>query len=135
MDWMNGQTTNSAYSPRGSARNPTMNRYLPCCIAAPSPLLVLVVLDRRVLRGRVGVALDLLDGLRRGEPSGHHLAEARDTDLLLLELDVPVLQPRVHHVVAGLLQRGHTGLEARGEGDAVGAAVVGGQGLHLGREV
>src|SRR4051812_12123382 len=103
MDWMNGQTTNSAYSPRGSARNPTMNRYLPCCIAAPLPLLVLVVLDRRVLRGRVGEALDFFEGPRGSEPPAHHLAEARHTDLLLLELDVPVLQTRVHHVVAGLL--------------------------------
>src|SRR3954451_25294672 len=123
MDWMNGQTTNSAYSPRGSARNPTMNRYLPCCIAAPLPLLVLVVLDRRVLRGRVGEALGLLDGLRGSEPPGHQFAGPRHTDLLLLELDVPVLPTRVHHVVAGLLQRGHTGLEARGQCDAVGAAV------------
>ena len=56
MDWMNGQITKSAYRPRGSARNPTMNRYLPCCMV-PTPVvranaaagdasLVLVVLDR-----------------------------------------------------------------------------------------
>ena len=59
-----------------------MNRYLPCCIAhrprfraRVPPLvtiidfrsLVLVVLDGRVLRRRVGEALDLLDGLGRGE--------------------------------------------------------------------
>src|SRR3954471_15565482 len=98
MDWMNGQTTKSAYSPRGSARNPTMNRYLPCCIASPVRLLVLVVLDRAVLGGFVRVGLDLLDRFGRSEAAGHHLAEAGDPDLLLLELHVPVLQPRVHHV-------------------------------------
>src|SRR4051794_1591200 len=126
MDWMNGQTTKSAYSPRGSARNPTMNRYLPCCITTDldpraeavgvcpaqarrahpgdGSSLVLVVLDRRVLGGRVGEALDLLDRLGRGHAARHHLADTGHTDLLLLELHIPVLDARIHHVVPGLLQ-------------------------------
>src|SRR4051794_361536 len=114
MDWMNGQMTKSAYRPRGTVRNPTTNRYLPCCMATdPDPAvrtadsdaadgpaadgasLVLVVLDRRVLGGFVGESLDLLDGLGRGEAAGHHLAETGHTDLLLLQLHVPVLHPRV----------------------------------------
>src|SRR5690606_36269399 len=136
---MNGQMTKSAYSPRGTARNPTMNRYLPCCIASDPDLragaaragparrrrtgpgdgfsLVLVVLDRRVLGGLVGEGLDLLDGLGRGDAAGHHLAEARHTDLLLLQLHVPVLDARVQDVLAGQFQRRDTGLQTRGQLD------------------
>src|SRR5689334_4595084 len=108
-----------------------MNRYLPCCITTYPDLwagaacaaggdgssLVLVVLVRRVLAGRVGEALDLLNGFGRGDTAGHHLAEARHTDLLLLQLDVPVLQARIEHIVPGQLQRRYTGLQARGQGD------------------
>ncbi|GHD79288.1 hypothetical protein GCM10010317_099750 [Streptomyces mirabilis] len=32
MAWTKGQITKIAYNAKGATKNPTMNRYLPCCM-------------------------------------------------------------------------------------------------------
>lgn len=48
MAWTKGQITKIAYNAKGATKNPTMNRYLPCCMVTDPDRIADATTRRRV---------------------------------------------------------------------------------------